>query len=95
VSTIPEPEAAEPDPKRAVRGVLAGGPVAVAGDVQAVVQALARIAAASIASRLWELGEPILSGLALGYAEQKLAQLVLADAVTTPDGLSLAGPAES
>ena len=86
---MPDPEP-EPDPValaaevqawRAIRGVLAAEPVAVAGDTEDVVQALARIAAASIAARLAELAAPIVSGLALAYAEHKLSQLLLADAL--------------
>lgn len=97
---MPEPDP-EPDPValaaevqawRAIRGVLAAEPVAVAGDVQDVVQALAVIAAASIAARLGEIAAPIVSGLALGFAESKLSQLLLEDALTVPDDDPPGGP---
>lgn len=69
-----------PDPEPAA---TAAEPMAVAGDPQDVVQALARIAAASIAARLRDLGEPILAGLTLDYVENKLSQMVLAHVVCT------------
>ena len=82
---MPEPDpaaaAAELEAWRAIRGVLAGEPVSVAGEPQDAVQALARVAAASIAARLAEIAAPIVSGLALAYAEHKLSQLLLADAL--------------
>jgi hypothetical protein len=71
---------------RVIRAVLAGEPVpAAAGDAQAVVAALARIAAHSIAARLEEIGaEVIAKGLALGYVEHKLSALLLADVLCPP-----------
>ena len=72
-----------PDPEPAA---TAAEPLAVAGDPQDVVQALARIAAASIAAGLRDLGGPILAGLTPGYVENKLSQMVLAHVVCTPGG---------
>jgi hypothetical protein len=73
---------------RCVRSALTGEPTPVVGAdlVQPVIQALACLAARSIAARLEDVGaEMIAKGLAQGYVEHKLSQLLLADLQYTPD----------
>ena len=76
--------AAEFEAWRCVWSVLSGSRVPViTPDAQPVLEALAEITATTLAARFREEDGPVL--LALGYAEDRLSRLALADVVTAAE----------